>query len=91
MMIKEFEPHGGKQVDSLAVHPTDPLLLTASMLDRSIKLWDWAQGWICTRVFDNRDEVGHLEFGPRDTNTFASYSCSGHGDVKVCLICLFIS
>ncbi|OEL18551.1 hypothetical protein BAE44_0020430 [Dichanthelium oligosanthes] len=89
-MIKEFEAHGGNGVDSLAVHPTDPLLLTASSLDKSIKLWDWARGWTCTRVFDNHTRVGYLEFGPRDTNTFASYS-GLRSDVKVCLICLFVS
>ncbi|OEL24218.1 hypothetical protein BAE44_0014764 [Dichanthelium oligosanthes] len=82
-MIKKFEPHGGNRVDSLAVHPTAPLLLTASSLDESIKLWDWAQGWTCTRVFDNHNRVRHVEFGPRDTNTFASYSTL-HTDVKVC-------
>ncbi|OEL20851.1 hypothetical protein BAE44_0018130 [Dichanthelium oligosanthes] len=85
-----FEAHGEKRVDSLAVHPTDPLLLTASSQDKSIKLWDCDRGWACTRVFEHDGSVRHLEFGPWDTNTFASYSPL-HKDVKVCLICLFIS
>ncbi|CAN6381916.1 unnamed protein product [Urochloa humidicola] len=81
--VKEFKADdGGRTVNLLAIHPTDPLLLTASTFDKLIKLWDWGQGWICTRVFDNMDDtVWRLMFGPRGTNTFASASflC----DVKV--------
>lgn len=81
--VKVFESHSGTVLSSLAVHPTDPLLLTASSSDKSIKLWDWGRDWTCTRVFENMDDtVWHLMFGPRGTNTFTSVS-SHSRDVKV--------
>ncbi|CAL4985632.1 unnamed protein product [Urochloa decumbens] len=66
----------------LAVHPTEPLLLTAH--HKTIKLWDWSQEWACTRTFDAGDDglLMSLEFGPRDTYTFVSgVLCKGGGHV----------
>ncbi|CAN6373288.1 unnamed protein product [Urochloa humidicola] len=81
--VKEFKADDGcRALNLLAIHPTNPLLLTASTYDKLIKLWDWGQDWTCTRVFDNMDDtVWRLTFGPRGTNSFASASflC----DVKV--------
>lgn len=85
--IKKFQAdHNGKRVNRLAVHPTDPLLLTASTYDESIKVWDWGQGWTCTRVFDARavSNPWYMAVHPRDTKSIPNE----HGsDVKVC-ICL---
>ncbi|TVU20676.1 hypothetical protein EJB05_36895, partial [Eragrostis curvula] len=38
--IKEFQAHRHKVVDSLAIHPTQPFLLSSSSSDMMIKLWD---------------------------------------------------
>ncbi|CAO2140924.1 unnamed protein product [Urochloa humidicola] len=79
--VMEFEAHGGEPVSSLAVHSTEPFLLTASYQDKWIKVWDWAQGWLCTRVFDAHDQgVRSFTFDPRNANTYASAS---RDDVKV--------
>ncbi|RLM70073.1 hypothetical protein C2845_PM17G02230 [Panicum miliaceum] len=76
--VKEFQHHHGDHVNQLAVHPTDPLLLTASNHNSLIKFWDWSQSWTCARVLNTRCTVWRLTVGPRDTNTFATYSNSGH-------------
>ncbi|CAO2145652.1 unnamed protein product, partial [Urochloa humidicola] len=73
--VKEIkvEDDGESSVYQLAVHPTESLLLTGSK--STIKLWDWDQGWTCTREFNllgNNIYLLHLEFGPSGTNTFAS-------------------
>lgn len=81
--VNKFEAHGWKVVRYLAVHPKHTLLLTASDGDKSIKLWDWSQGWTCARVIDTHDNVLCLTFGPRDTSIVA-YNHFGQG-VKVCL------
>ncbi|KAL6640391.1 hypothetical protein ACP70R_021514 [Stipagrostis hirtigluma subsp. patula] len=73
--VKEFQAHRHKVVDSLAVHHTHAFLLSSSSSDMSIKLWDWDQGWVCTRTFDGHSlGVTCLTFNPRDVNTFASVS-----------------
>lgn len=69
-----------KSVLSLAIHPTEPYLLSASK-DGYNKLWDYANGWKLTRVFgsfvfpwqhlsDVRQH--HVVFNPKDPNFFAS-------------------
>ncbi|KAL6870932.1 hypothetical protein ACP4OV_014780 [Aristida adscensionis] len=73
--VKEFEAHRGEFVNSLAVHPTYPFLITSSPNDASMKLWDWSQEWKCTRTFDVPDKsVIRLIWNPMDTNTFSSVS-----------------
>ena len=58
----------------MAVHPTQPFLLTSSD-DMLIKLWDWDQGWMCTQVFEGHTHyVMQVVFNPKDANTFASAS-----------------
>ncbi|CAL4989539.1 unnamed protein product [Urochloa decumbens] len=83
--VKEFQAHHpGRWVELLSVHPTDRLLLTANKYDGSIKLWDWGQGWTCTRVFVDQlkaDIYKYVTFGPTDTNISAI--SSGLNDVKV--------
>lgn len=73
--VKEFEAHRGSTVDSLAVHPTDQFLLTASSIDSSIKLWDWGQDWKRIRTFNvPYEQVDSLTWNLRATNTFSSVS-----------------
>ena len=48
----------------LAVHPTQPLVLTGSD-DMTIKLWDWEKGWKCVQVRPPRSDVAFGAF--RDT------------------------
>ena len=74
---------GGTHITSLAVHPTQPYVLSSSN-DHQIKLWDWQKGWNCTRIFKgHKDIVWQVMFNPKDSNTFASVSDDQH--VKVVL------
>ena len=41
--VTAFEAHGD-YIRSIAVHPTQSYILTCSD-DKSIKLWDWENGW----------------------------------------------
>jgi coatomer subunit beta' len=82
--VETFEAHPDNCVDSLAVHPTYPILLSSSCEDSMIKRWDWNQGWACTRIFEGHTSgVRCLAFNPRDTNNFASIGLDD--DIKVCL------
>ncbi|KAL6640389.1 hypothetical protein ACP70R_021512 [Stipagrostis hirtigluma subsp. patula] len=61
---------------------TQPFLLSASYGDRSVKLWDWDQGWICNRTFDEHPGgVSSLAFNPGDINTFATVAYDGMAKV----------
>ncbi|PUZ46710.1 hypothetical protein GQ55_7G104100 [Panicum hallii var. hallii] len=78
--VMEFKAHD-EPVCLLCVHPTRPLLLTATYNDEWIKLWDWSKN----RKFENkfntqRHGSERLMWHPRDTNIFASVSTS---NVKV--------
>ncbi|OEL21347.1 hypothetical protein BAE44_0017633, partial [Dichanthelium oligosanthes] len=81
--IKEFQAEE-YYVCALAVHPTLPYLLSSSRFNL-IKLWDWDQGWICTRKFSS--EIGRnydtseITFNPKDANSFASAGIDG---INVC-------
>ncbi|XP_044321347.1 coatomer subunit beta'-2 isoform X1 [Triticum aestivum] len=68
---------GDRWVDSLAVHPSQPLVLSAC--DRQIKLWNWETGWACIRTFDaHSGDVKQAKFNPQGVgNTFASASLDG--------------
>lgn len=71
--IKTFEAHTD-YIRSLAVHPTQPYLLTSSD-DMLIKLWNWDKNWQCTQVFEGHHHyVMMVAFNPKDPNTFASAS-----------------
>lgn len=74
--IIEFEAHKD-YIRSLAVHPTLPYLLSASD-DKTIKLWDWENGWTCTRIFEGHSHyVMQVALDPKDTHNFASASLDG--------------
>lgn len=82
--IKIFDAHD-KKVESLVIHPTHPYLLSSS--NRTIKLWNWDQGWECTRQFKGHiDNVLQVTINPKEVNTFASVSnpflCS-RGIIKI--------
>lgn len=64
-----------EQITSLAIHPTKPYVLSASY-DLVIKLWDWENGWKCSRIFneEHSSSVMQIAFNPMGTNAFASVS-----------------
>jgi coatomer subunit beta' len=71
--VTYIEAHDS-DITSLAVHPTDPLVLSSSE-DCLIKLWDWEKNWECTQTFEGHsDRVTHVNFNPMDTNSFATAS-----------------
>jgi coatomer subunit beta' len=74
--INKFYGHTGA-VTSLAVHPTEPFVLSASV-DKQIKLWDWDNGWKRIRIFKgHKYRVHQVVFNPRKSSTFASVSVDG--------------
>lgn len=64
----------------LAVHPTQPYLL--SVYGFEVKLWDWDLGWECIQTFENEEFMTILQvaFNPKDTFATASMDCT----VEVC-------
>jgi coatomer subunit beta' len=69
---KQFEAHQD-YIRSIAVHPSQPLILTSSD-DLTIKLWNWEK-WECVRTFESHTHyVMHVCFNPKDPSTFASAS-----------------
>nr|XP_051206633.1 coatomer subunit beta'-3-like [Lolium perenne] len=79
--LQKFRAHANN-VTSLAVHPSEPLVLSASR-DKLIKLWNWEAGWQCIRTFQGHsDIVWQVKFNPRTAgNTFAS--CSEDSTIKI--------
>merc|ERR1740128_1201448 len=71
--IAAFEAHSD-YVRSIAVHPTQPFVLTSSD-DMSIKLWNWEKNWANQQVFEGHTHyVMQIVINPKDNNTFASAS-----------------
>uniref|UniRef100_A0ACD5ZEI1 Uncharacterized protein n=2 Tax=Avena sativa TaxID=4498 RepID=A0ACD5ZEI1_AVESA len=71
--VKKFHAHTGA-VTSLAVHPSEPFVLSASS-DKLIKLWDWENKWNRIQIFKgHKDIVEQVVFNPRKSSTFASVS-----------------
>uniref|UniRef100_A0A146QJL8 Coatomer subunit beta' n=1 Tax=Fundulus heteroclitus TaxID=8078 RepID=A0A146QJL8_FUNHE len=68
-----FEAHCD-YIRSVAVHPTQPFVLTSSD-DMLIKLWDWDRKWTCCQVFEGHAHyIMQVVFNPKDNNQFASAS-----------------
>nr|XP_051206697.1 probable LRR receptor-like serine/threonine-protein kinase At1g53430 isoform X4 [Lolium perenne] len=69
-------------VNSLVVHPSEPLVLSASH-DELVKLWNWEAGWQCIRTFKGYSgPVYQVKFDPQTAgNTFAS--CSIDFTIKI--------
>lgn len=94
--IKCFRAENDKVV-ALAVHPTQPYLLSCSK-DNLIKLWNWDQSWMCTRKFSCYSDGcifdGVVTFNPNNRNSFASVCTHGHANknyIKVILLSLSLS
>jgi len=86
--IKSFKAHDNGRV-FLDVHPSRPYVLSSSVIFddddpgklkpvKSIKLWDWENGWDCVRTFNMEEAVvGGAQFNPKDQDTFVTISKNG--------------
>eukprot|EP00762_Andalucia_godoyi_P006629 ANDGO_05016.mRNA.1 Coatomer subunit beta'-1 len=71
--VVEFQAHQD-YLRSIAVHPTLPLILTASD-DTTVAQWNWDQGWKCTAVYEGHSHfVMQVTLNPKDPSTFATAS-----------------
>ncbi|XP_066339684.1 uncharacterized protein [Miscanthus floridulus] len=66
---------------ALAVHPTEPYVMSFSLFESNVKLWNWEKGWECTRIFEFVDKVYGVTLNVTDTDTFAVHGDAG---IKVC-------
>ncbi|XP_037441855.1 coatomer subunit beta'-2-like [Triticum dicoccoides] len=66
---------GSSSVTAMTIHPTQPYVLS-SAYGSPIRLWNWEEGWQCTRTFDDEHSgtVRQITFNPNDANYFASAS-----------------
>ncbi|XP_045087080.1 uncharacterized protein [Aegilops tauschii subsp. strangulata] len=70
--ITSFKAHN-LGVRSLAIHPTQPYVLSGSRA--RIRLWDW--DWKCIRTFEEHwGYVCGVTFNPEDPNSFVSFTDS---------------
>ena len=85
--IKSFKAHDSGSV-VLDVHPSRPYVLSSVISDdddpgklkpvKSIKLWDWENGWDCVKTFNMEEAVaGGAQFNPKDQDTFVTISKNG--------------
>ncbi|CAM0908713.1 unnamed protein product [Alopecurus aequalis] len=68
-------------IESLAVHSTQPYVL--SSCSGNIQLWDWDKNWQCIRTFERQSffsEHEALAFNRDDTNEFAS---ADHSEIHI--------
>jgi coatomer subunit beta' len=91
--INGFQADEEGTVNALAVHPTLPYLLSSCKCNL-VKLWDWDQGWICTRQFStsstDRYDTREMTFNPKDASSFASLDDDGEIHVGLSLPKLFL-
>lgn len=68
-----------RSVDSLAVHPTMPYLLSTD--SREMKLWNWDKGWNCADIFYTHDHTfkSQVVFSPKG----ATIATTAHRDFTV--------
>lgn len=71
--VTEFSAHQD-YLRSMAVHPTLPIVLTASD-DGTICQWNWDQNWKSQVVYEGHSHfVMQVVFNPKDLSTFATAS-----------------
>jgi coatomer subunit beta' len=72
-----------KSIKSLAIHGTESLVLSASIMDAKILLWEYAgEEWHLIKTFDTKSQcLMQVAFDPNDTNLFAS---AQDKTIKVC-------
>lgn len=85
-----FQPHKGTAITSLAIHPKQPLLLSADAAGM-IKLQSWQGDTTNNRTFSDencRRSVSEVRFNPKDSNTFVSTEEGGR--IKVSIAFVFV-
>lgn len=71
--IMQFKASTGCCIDSLAIHPTKPYVLSATY--KYIHLWDWENNWKCMRTFEEHSNtILQVAFDPREHDCFVSAS-----------------
>lgn len=86
--VTKFKAHGNVVI-SLAVHASDPLLVSSG-IDHRIKIWNWEDNWKCVRTLRaDSVQVEKVMFDPMNSNVFASIGLNGI--VKVTWHSLFIA
>ncbi|KAL6868101.1 hypothetical protein ACP4OV_014946 [Aristida adscensionis] len=83
--LKRFKAHK-YTISDLAIHPTEPYVVSISCDGEAARLWDWEKDWECTRTFNIADfgrTFFRAMFNPNDKNTFA---VSGENGIKICSI-----
>ena len=88
--LAHFDAHRSLHIQDLAVHPTEPYVLSASFDVGKVKLWDWEKDWECTRIFEfvGFDQIYRINFlNIKDTDTFA---VRGDAGIKVSVLYYFL-
>lgn len=83
-IVKKFKAHNS-ELTSLAIHPTEPYLLSASF-GQKIKLWDWGSGWNNKpklKFDEHSGSVTQVVFNPENAEDYAS--ASKEVTFKVCI------
>jgi len=86
-IVKKFKALT-EQITSLAVHPTEPYILSASY-DFKIKLLNWENGWRPAQKFreEHSNSVMQVTFNAKDTRMFGTVSKDM--TLKVCIFSLY--
>ncbi|TVU26074.1 hypothetical protein EJB05_28603, partial [Eragrostis curvula] len=72
--VKTFSAHS-RPIYSLDVHPSEPYVLSVSLDDGTVKMWNWDMDWECVRTFDVATRV--VKFNPKDADYFACVTFNG--------------
>ncbi|TVU16860.1 hypothetical protein EJB05_37017, partial [Eragrostis curvula] len=72
--VKTFCAHD-YGVSYLDIHPSEPYVLSASIADRKVKIWNWKMDWKCVRTF--HVEAREVKFIPNNADYFACVTNNG--------------